>query len=48
MPTPIPRAFAGSEKFLWRFVSQLVGAAVGPGQPGLEGARVVGVGRGRA
>ena len=40
MPTLIPRAFAGSEKFLWGFVSKLVGAAVGPGLWGLKGAHL--------
>lgn len=42
MPTPVPQAFAGSEKFLWGFVRELVGVAVGPGQRGLRGACLLG------
>lgn len=38
MHTLIPRAFAGTGKFLWGLVSELVGVAVGPGQLGLRGA----------
>lgn len=37
MPPLIPKASVGTEKFLWGFVSKLVGVAVGPGPWGISG-----------
>lgn len=37
MPTPTPKAFAGTEKFLWGFVNKLVGMAVGVKAMGPQG-----------